>query len=69
MTLPSLLTRKPLPWESGVPDASKVTITTLALVAASEIVVMSEEEGDCALRVVSEARANVKVKIIRISPT
>ena len=49
MTLPSLLTINPLPWESAVPDASKVTITTLALVAASEIAVMSEGgRGLCA---------------------
>src|SRR5271167_2368913 len=69
MTLPSLLTRKPLPWENGLPDAPDATITTLALVAVWEIVVMSEEAGDCALSVVSEARANVKARMVRISPS
>jgi hypothetical protein len=39
------------------------------LVAAWEIVVMSEKGGDCALSVVGKARANVKVRTVRILPT
>jgi hypothetical protein len=67
-TLPSLLTRNPLPCESGLPDASDVTITTLALVADWEIVVMSDDAVPCAQSVCAHARTRMEAGIFRILP-